>query len=331
MPKSSFHEIRSRRTRAVPTIDAPAQLLESLEQYLPASAHTASGGGTLSQVDRRTMVLDVQRSVAHWDVHKGLKISRRIRKRKDLLRVLQTVAQTTPKFRYYQGFHEVCLVILEVCENDVDQAVGYIRQLVMTDFAPIVFEDFQHSLIPLLAGIEFIVSVSDPELYAALEESGVGYHFAVPWILTWLSHSLDKFADICLVYRFLLQASRGGRDRTTIMYLCAAIVLLDRDRILLHGANQAHVFHSLQTSIRTVDMTNATGFAIELRMHVSVKHLSASTTHIASLLPGRSLSCTTFRVCLAIVPVVAAIAFARIFAPDTSVSPVQYISDQFRL
>lgn len=63
----------------------------------------------------RVMEVDVERSVFSWDVHQDMIKALRSQRRKDLGEVMRAVMQRHPdKFTYFQGFHDIVLVFLEV-------------------------------------------------------------------------------------------------------------------------------------------------------------------------------------------------------------------------
>ena len=84
--------------------------------------------------DHITMLQDVRRSVGYWDLHIHLKLKARLRKRKALLVCLEKIADSFPGVRYYQGVHDVCLFLLELCNEDVDMSARMAGTLLLTYF-----------------------------------------------------------------------------------------------------------------------------------------------------------------------------------------------------
>jgi len=207
----------------------------------------------INTMDKQTIALDVKRSVAHWDVHKKLSIVERERRRSQLQTLIEATIRTVPHVRYYQGIHDVCLVILELCDGDVEIGLVILRPLLLTHFAQLTTDDFRHSLLPLLDAVGVIVRRFDSHLADIIEDSAGGYHFTVPWILTWFSHSLEKFGDILLVFDYLV----SSKSSYSVLYLCSAIILEARMSILTNKDDPSSVFRTAQRSIHNVNLSKA--------------------------------------------------------------------------
>jgi hypothetical protein len=108
----------------------------------------AESDSSISRADKQTIAVDVRRSSAHWDIHEFMKTSKRISKRAVLNRLVEDLATTVPGFRYYQGVHEVSLVVLEVCGGDTERAFRILSSLLDAHFGHFIRNDFQSSIIP---------------------------------------------------------------------------------------------------------------------------------------------------------------------------------------
>ena len=222
---------------------------------------------SISEHDIRVIEVDVSRCAAHWDIHRHLSISKRVTKRRQLKNLIQLTGQSVKGFRYYQGLHEVALVILEISGDDVLKSLDLLQRIVKEVFMQFVLVDFHLSLLPMLQAIEFLVSKENIELYECIAMSGGQYHFAVPWILTWFAHSLDKFSEICFVFSFLIESSTK-HDRSMIIYLCTAVILLDAKRIMKNADDTCHVLNCVHSSVRNVSLREAAKLAKDIRIRI---------------------------------------------------------------
>ena len=209
------------------------------------------------------MAMDVRRCLAHWDIHRHIKITKRIQRRRSLLALLDSVSKRLSHFRYYQGLHEVCLVVLEVCQDDLNIATEYSVALLELGFYDLIHRDFQDSVLPLLELVGELIYSVDPALAECILRTGCEYHFVLPWILTWFAHSLEKFENICRIYSVMIEASDSGRG-ILICYLCAAVIIGDRSRILARPDDSNYTMAVLQTSVRAVDIDDAVRTAFDL-------------------------------------------------------------------
>lgn len=201
----------------------------------------------MREKDRRTMIQDVRRSVSFWDIHTHLKMKFRLRKRKNLMKCLENTFSTSSTVKYYQGLHDICLFILELCDENVDLARDITVGLFTAHFHDFMNTDFNRSLVPRLESIEELISRADPELADRISRAGVGYFFAVPWILTWFTHSVRSFDKLCVILRSVLSpCSISSQER--VVYICVSALILNRDRILCETNDTGSVFREAQLS-----------------------------------------------------------------------------------
>ena len=204
------------------------EALENLASSQFSGSDEPSKKGGLSKNDEHVIRADVHRSVSFWDIHKFVKTSHRIRRRKALNDALHDILESKQEFKYYQGLHDVCLVVLELVGGNKGEAVRLLRPFLLLHFKAFLTSDFG-VIIPLaLDCIKTIVKHHDPELDDEIESCGVGYNFAIPWLLTWFSHNLDAFEDVCSVFDFVLRK----KDIISIHHVCAAFLLEGRDIFL---------------------------------------------------------------------------------------------------
>ncbi|CAE8716769.1 unnamed protein product [Polarella glacialis] len=133
--------------------------------------------------EARVMQADVQRSVYTWDVHSGIRKSARSQKREQLLDVMLAILRQHPgKLSYFQGFHDIALVFLEV--GTPSQAFHMVERLALFHLSDQLCCPFDKGLIPLLGLLFCLLERVDAAVATALREADCAeLHFAVPWAL----------------------------------------------------------------------------------------------------------------------------------------------------
>jgi hypothetical protein len=201
----------------------------------------------ISCSDRSVIRADVNRSVCHWDIHQHMKTSQRIRRKKALLTTLEVIIGSSHRYKYYQGFHEVCLLMLEVTKYKVPQAILFLKALCSRGFEPFLQNEFEVELYPILEEIKNIISIENPEVASLIGSYSSGYHFVIPWILTWFAHNLESFKKVCRVFECLVNRESG----IGVQHLCAAFLLEDHDKLenrLSQGSSDS--IHKLVNDVR---------------------------------------------------------------------------------
>jgi hypothetical protein len=208
--------------------------------------HETIAAFDISTVDLKTVVMDVKRSVAHWDVHRNLSTRDRSRLRDSLQNLVVGVASSIGGFRYYQGVHEVCLVILQAFNGDTKSSIPICRAIFEMKFGSLAFSDFSASLTPLLEALHGLTATLDPELAGILDQSGLGYNFAIPWILTWFAHSVDRYKILTGIFSYLLE-NKNVPAPLACVYLCCAVILQSRGKIVDQRHDSCVIFRTLQS------------------------------------------------------------------------------------
>jgi len=271
------------RNQRVNELKLPSNVLLDRFRVLLDTAEYKRSMNKVDISDLRTIDLDVQRSVAHWNVHRHLSPTQRNSIRSALRDTVHNVVSSYPGFRYYQGIHEVCLVVLHATNVDVILSTSICRVLLLTHFKSLVLHDFTISLTPLLEGLRYLVEATDPELSRILESSGVGYHFSVPWILTWFAHSINDFSTICIIYTHLLNR-KDQLNYLSCLYLCCAVIAQQRESIIRNRGDSCCVFRSLQSAAQSAEWRKAIKFARIIESHHPVEEIVANCPNLAEAL-----------------------------------------------
>mmetsp|Transcript_89424 Transcript_89424/g.277890 ORF Transcript_89424/g.277890 Transcript_89424/m.277890 type:complete len:398 (+) Transcript_89424:174-1367(+) len=200
---------------------SPEQAVDgSWRRLLPDVDHEAK--------ESRVIKADVQRSVYSWDVHTGIRKAARNQKRVQLSEVMHAVLQRhTGRLAYFQGFHDIALVFLEV--GTASQAFNMVERLALFHLSDQLCMPFDQGLAPLLGLLFCLLEFLDAPLAEALREADCAeLHFAVPWVLTWFAHSLPRLhQQVMRLYDCLLAAHPA-----MVLYFSAALLMRHRASIL---------------------------------------------------------------------------------------------------
>lgn len=163
--------------------------------------------------------LDVNRSFIHYPTNLS-KQDRAIYQRR-LTNIIMTVLGRHPYLHYYQGFHDVCSVLLIILGEELATMVAEILALFW-------LRDFMHptldpvmSMLSLIGPIfkktdsdlyKFFASVTSAKFGSFLEagsegeedELGILPYFALSWVLSWTSHELKNVESIARIFDFFI-------------------------------------------------------------------------------------------------------------------------------
>lgn len=137
-------------------------------------------------------------------------------------------------YKYYQGFHDVCLTALLVFD-DAQNAYDACTKLAKTFFRSFLVNNLEDACRPLEFIYPIIFSV-DRELYNFMRKSQVGVHFALSWLLTWFAHVIDDYKSIVRLYD-LFVASHPLMP----VYLTASVVLYRGNEIMSTECDMPYV------------------------------------------------------------------------------------------
>ncbi len=173
---------------------------------------------------------DVHRSMFLADPDDRPKLRRRLRS------VVNGVLDAHAELSYFQGFHDVASTVLLVCKKP-GVAACVVERLALGPLRPMLAPDL--ALVTGLLQLLFpIVAAEDPALHVFLERAAVQPFFALPWVLTWFSHSISSFASVARLFDLFL-----ATDATMPLFMSAAVVLWCRSH-LLHPAGPVECEYS---------------------------------------------------------------------------------------
>lgn len=192
--------------------------------------------------------------------------------------VLERIFNEYPQWHYYQGFHDVCSVLLtfysldNVLERTVDICEGHLKDL-LCDFEVV------HKLIIVVLGI---IRKADPILHEHITKNLiVPPFFMVSWLITLFAHDLHSLYAAQRILKFL-----SSRDPVMILYMCAAVPLLMRDDVLsVNGNNggEGEMYQMLKELPGRVPPTLLIWQAERLMDQIPLKSISESKSIIGTV------------------------------------------------
>jgi len=128
------------------------------------------------------------------------------------------------KFSYFQGFNDFCSIFLLILGEGMGfQAASICSKYLLNDF----FEDkFEKGVIPIMNSLILIIKQKDISLFNLISE--IPPSFALPWILTWFSHSIR---NLDLTFR-LFDYCISTLSPFTSLYLASSLILIKGNEIV---------------------------------------------------------------------------------------------------
>jgi hypothetical protein len=166
--------------------------------------------------------LDVQRSLhVNYVQRRTITEEERDNMRGALERVINGVIASKEGVHYYQGFSDICSVLLLLLgERDAFQVAVKLSQSYLRDFMTPTLGEAMNVLALLLPLLHCV----DDQVATILQSFDTPIMaFALPWILTWFSHSIDNVTICARIYDVLLSHSP-----LLPVYISVAIILTQR-------------------------------------------------------------------------------------------------------
>uniref|UniRef100_A0A0N5A3P3 Rab-GAP TBC domain-containing protein n=1 Tax=Parastrongyloides trichosuri TaxID=131310 RepID=A0A0N5A3P3_PARTI len=151
------------------------------------------------------------------------------------------VLNRNKKFQYYQGFHDVCLTIVLVVGIEIGYQIckSLTKRGVFSAYLKKSFEETVLKQLELMFPIFYKRSKTIDKILRDSHSSGI---FALPWSLTWLSHSLFNYQHIVLCFDLFLSS-----HSLMPIYLSSALVLSREDEIKKCEGDQGVIYGVLNT------------------------------------------------------------------------------------
>ena len=193
--------------------------------------------------DAHQIEVDVARAL--WRYPAGIRMPQRLALRKRLAALIHAVLGHHPELQcvargarrrrrharslacggsYYQGFHDVCAVVM----LNLDDTSAFV---VASQLALVHLRDYMRpDMTTTLAYLELLAALLaqvEPEIHDLMERSAVGGHFALSWLLTLFAHECEDLPVLSRILDAVL-----GSPPLFPLYMAAALVRVHRDRAL---------------------------------------------------------------------------------------------------
>lgn len=204
----------------------------SSRNVLKASVNDLRGHSEWNQVE-----MDVHRTLARFppnitDEHRSLL-------QEELTPLIVRILWHCPKFRYYQGFHDVCLTLLLVLGVEKAEHVGLLLAK-FGSFNGYLLRSLEESVLRDLDLIYAIMWKMDKDLEKAMRSVELGTLFALSWPLTWFSHALHHYHQIVLCFDLFL-----ATHPLMPIYFTSAVVLWRSSEVLSSPRDMPSLHHLL--------------------------------------------------------------------------------------
>jgi len=190
---------------------------------------------------RAIISADVHRSLYHYfDEDQELQ---RQRQRIKLERVLNAVVNFHEgNVHYYQGLHDIASVLLLTLGESLAFAV-------LCELTTIRLRDCtQSTLEPVAELLKLQIPILrklDPSLAKHLENMKIPCYFAISWFITWFSHDVPHFHEVCRLFDFFLATH-------PLMPLYAGAVSMHAARAELLEAKEMSELHKSLVNLRVI-------------------------------------------------------------------------------
>ncbi|CAD5232211.1 unnamed protein product [Bursaphelenchus xylophilus] len=202
-------------------IPSPSPSIEDLQQH----------------VEWNQVELDVNRTLSRFPPN--ISETERLTLQADLSPLIVQLLYSNRTFRYYQGFHDICLTLLLAL--DVEKARTVAKDICQRSaIRNYLTKSLEESALAELHLIYVILHHCDPQIEKILRDAELGTLFALSWPITWFSHSLHSFDQVVLCFDMFLSS-----HYLMPIYVSAALVEHRRQDILKCEPEMPSLHHLL--------------------------------------------------------------------------------------
>uniref|UniRef100_A0A914E1D9 Rab-GAP TBC domain-containing protein n=1 Tax=Acrobeloides nanus TaxID=290746 RepID=A0A914E1D9_9BILA len=166
----------------------------------------------------------------------------------DLIPLIVRVLWENKNFRYYQGFHDICLTLILVLGVEDGYKVAKILSE-RSAFTNYLTGSLEKTAMVELQYLYVLLYKANMGLEKYLRGADLGTLFALSWPITWFSHSLDEYSDVVLCFDLFLSS-----HFLMPVYLGAALIS-EREDEIFRTEQEMPMLHGLLSHIpSTVDI-----------------------------------------------------------------------------
>ncbi|GAA5814853.1 hypothetical protein MFLAVUS_008356 [Mucor flavus] len=223
----------------------------------PEIQNIMEGSLEVPHKDEEQVKLDVVRSFNSFP--KNISAEDKQKLEGQLSRVITHVLRAYPSLHYYQGFHDICSVIILL----------FGEKFACKLMEPIAFTDEMYTtmepVLKQLTILDTIIQLEDIEVFNFITEAGVLPYYCLSWVITWCSHDLNDLEKITRLFDFFLSS-----NPFMAIYFSAAVVLSRKQDLLALECEMSTV-HSFLTKLpKDLDVDFLCQHACELQEKYSV-------------------------------------------------------------
>uniref|UniRef100_A0AC34GWX0 Rab-GAP TBC domain-containing protein n=1 Tax=Panagrolaimus sp. ES5 TaxID=591445 RepID=A0AC34GWX0_9BILA len=191
--------------------------------------------------------MDVNRTLARFPP--GISDDERTTVQGDLIPLIVRVLSENKKFRYYQGFHDICLTLILVLGSEAAFRVSRILSH-RTVFKRYLTKSLEESAMHDLQYMYVLLFKHNPKLETYLREAELGTLFALSWPLTWFSHVLNDYKQVVTCFDLFLAS-----DSLMSIYVSAAMVNIRANDIYATEKDMPALHHLLSNIPNSIDIS----------------------------------------------------------------------------
>ncbi|ORX49748.1 RabGAP/TBC [Piromyces finnis] len=171
--------------------------------------------------DKRQIMLDVNRAFVHFP--KGLKAKEKTIKQIELSNVIMYSLKDHSYLHYYQGYHDICSLLLLVLGEDIAKSCAEVLALYW------LREYMKETLEPTLEVMSLlypILKYADPKIYKLVYNNMIPPYFSISWVITWCIHDLRDTSEMERIFDFFI-----SNNPIMPIYFAAAVILAQKDQL----------------------------------------------------------------------------------------------------
>lgn len=194
---------------------------------------------TLSSRDIEQVAKDVERSFI-GPAYSHLSPSSRAIRRRQLTHIILSTLSSHPSLHYFQGYHNILSVILLTLAPLLPSSSSHLfiddRQQAVLELTAerislhLIRDSMTQDLLPILGQLKVLGNLlrrSDPKLAELVDRASPLPFFALPWLLTLLTHDAEEIGVGRRVIEWVMALGpRAG------IYLCASVLAARREEVL---------------------------------------------------------------------------------------------------
>jgi TBC1 domain family member 20 len=259
------------RSQAVSNGLLTKEIRESAWPLLLKVSKKSWRGDDFMNIDTDIIKKDIERSLFGIDTTDNYNTEEREKKRLELSEIINSIIKKNPDLRYFQGFNQICTVFYlaggidlgfhmsEQCAKDM------LRDSMRTSFEDGLIQQL-NLIYQVLEHADVLVARKLQSLYTYDTEIGLP-SIAVPWVICWLSGSLNKYLSIARIFDFCL-----ATHPLAPVYI-SAVIIKSKKKLLLECEDSSDI-HVLYRDINDINVNKVCKEAFELMIQVSPEDLA---------------------------------------------------------